>query len=66
MRNSLLEKIWIWLEICVEDCNEFVVLYIITAHCRLEIPSFVTCTNLTVSVFYVDTLLAPLGYFCLN
>ena len=40
--HGLLKKIRIWLEICVENCNKLIVFHIVTAHCRLEIPCFIS------------------------
>lgn len=66
MWNSLLEEIWIWLEISIENRNELIIFDAITAHCRLEITRFVTSSKLPMTVDYINTSLAPLGDFSLD
>jgi len=66
MWNSLLEEIWVWLEISIKNSNELVILDVITAHCRLEITRFVASSELPVTVDYIHTSLAPLRDFSLD
>lgn len=59
MRDSELEEIGARSKICIKDCNKLIVLNIIAAHCRLEVPGFVAGSDGTVSMDYVDPLPVP-------
>lgn len=66
MWYRFLEKIWCWLEVRVENGDKFIIFDIVTAHCRLEVPSFITGPQHPMPIHNVHTLMAPLGNFCLD
>lgn len=61
MRNSLPEKIRVWLEISIKYGNELIILHILTSHGRVEVTSLVPCTYQSVAVNDVDSLFLPLS-----
>ncbi|GER31413.1 30S ribosomal protein S3 [Striga asiatica] len=66
VRNSVLQKIWCWLEIRIKDGYKLIILDIITTHCRSKVPCFISCPNKTMPVNDVHTSMLPFMYFCLN
>jgi hypothetical protein len=32
MWHGALQKIWVWLEVCIKDCNKLVILHVAAAH----------------------------------
>lgn len=61
MRNGMLEKIRVWLEISIKYGNELVILHIFTSHGRIEVTGLVPCTYQSVTVNDIDSLFLMLG-----
>jgi hypothetical protein len=66
MWDCFLEKIRAWLEVRVKNGNKFKILDIVTAHCRVEVPSFIPSPQHPMPIDNVHTLLVPLRNFCFD
>ena len=66
MWNCLFKKIRIRLEVSIKYSNKFIILDMVTAHGRLEIPRLVTSPDQAMPIDNVDTALAPFGHLCFD
>nr|GMD74921.1 hypothetical protein Iba_chr13aCG9940 [Ipomoea batatas] len=61
MRNCEFKEICIGLEVCIKDCDEFIVLDIFTGHCRVKVVVFVSCSDQSIPGLETGLLANPVG-----
>lgn len=64
MSDSLLEEIWICVEISIKNWNELVIFHIIMGDWRIEISSFVISFKLPMTVDYIDFMYHYREQYC--